>query len=59
MADNLQHVGSPDNDLISLSERWEVLYWTKVLGCTEQQLKNAISKVGHSAKKVREYLKNN
>lgn len=58
MADDPTKRGTPDNDLISLKEKYEVAYWCKALGCTEQQLRSAVAAVGHSAAKVREYLRN-
>jgi uncharacterized protein DUF3606 len=42
-----------DNKLISLSEPHEVRYWTKTLGITEEQLRDVVGRVGHSAAKVR------
>ncbi|MGI4762316.1 MAG: DUF3606 domain-containing protein [Janthinobacterium lividum] len=58
MADNPAKRGTPDNDLISLEEDYEVRDWCKALECTEQQLRAAVAAVGHSAAKVREYLRN-
>lgn len=48
-----------DSSEISLEEPYEVEYWCKKFHCTKQQLKDAVSVVGHSAKAVGEYLKNN
>ncbi len=48
-----------DRKLISLAEDYEVRDWCKSLGCTEEQLRAAVQAVGHSADKVREYLKTN
>jgi hypothetical protein len=56
MADNKNKTGTPDNDLISLSQAYEVRDWCKSLGCTETQLRAAVAAVGNSARKVREYL---
>ena len=57
MSDDKKHVGSPDRDRISLTEDYEVRDWTKSLGITEDQLREAVGKVGNSAAAVREYLK--
>ncbi len=46
-----------DRKLISLNEDYEVQYWTQALGVTTEQLQEAVGAVGHSAEKVREYLK--
>ena len=56
MADDLTNRGTPDNDLISIKESWELRDWSKKLGVTEAKLKEAVQAVGHSAKKVKEYL---
>jgi len=56
MADDLTKRGTPDNDLISIKETWELRDWAKKFGVTEEKLKQAVQAVGHSAKKVREYL---
>jgi len=56
MADDPTKRGTPDNDLISLKEAYEVRDWCKALNCTETQLRAAVAAVGHSAVKVRAYL---
>ncbi len=58
MADDLTNKSNMDAKLISLSEDWEVKYWTETLGCSVIHLKDAVKAVGHSAEKVRAYLKN-
>jgi hypothetical protein len=45
-----------DRKLISLSEVYEVQYWTQAFGVTAEQLREAVAAVGNSAEKVREYL---
>ncbi len=57
MSDDLTQKGSPDSKLISTSERWELDYWTKALGCSETELLQAVDKVGNSAEAVRKYLR--
>ena len=57
MSDNKKDIGSPDRDKISVSEEYEVSYWSKKFGVTAQQLKDAVKKVGNSPKKVESYLK--
>ena len=58
MSDNLDNRGPRDAKLISMAEDWEVKYWTKTLGCSVLELKEAVDEVGHSAEKVRNYFKN-
>lgn len=57
MSDNLDNRGPRDAALISLTEDWEVKYWSKALACSVMELSAAVKAVGHSAKAVREYLK--
>lgn len=56
MADDKQNVGGADRSRISLGEDYEVRDWTKALGVTEAELREAVDAVGNSADKVREYL---
>jgi Protein of unknown function (DUF3606) len=46
-----------DRKLIALTDEDEVRNWCRSLGCDEQQLRKAVNAVGHSADKVREYMK--
>jgi len=46
-----------DRKLISLQEDYEVRYWTEALGVSKKELVDAVQAVGHSADKVRDYLK--
>jgi hypothetical protein len=57
MSDNKKNVGKPDRDRISLSEEYEVQDWSKKLGVTHEELKQAVKKVGNIAKDVEAYLK--
>lgn len=46
-----------DRSLIfSMDEESDTRYWTEALGCTEQELREAVNAVGNSAGAVREYL---
>ena len=56
MADNKKKRGGADAALIALSESYEVAYWSKKLKITPAQLKAAVKKVGHSARKVEAYI---
>ena len=57
MADNKKNRGGADRALISLSEAYEVAYWSKKFKITPAKLKAAVKKVGRSAKKVEAYIK--
>ena len=45
-----------DRALIALSQPYEVRYWSKKFKVTPAKLKSAVVAVGHSSKKVGEYL---
>jgi hypothetical protein len=57
MPDNLKNVGRPDRDRINTSEDHEIQYWTKELGVSSQQLKEAVKTVGPVADDVRAHLR--
>jgi len=56
MSDDLNNAGPADRSRISLDEDWEVKWWTESLGVSEQELRDAVAAVGHSATAVRENL---
>jgi len=56
MSDNLQNRGPQDRQRISLTEKWEVQYWTKELGISEDELAQAVKAAGHSVDAVRQHL---
>ena len=56
MSDNLHNRGPQDRSRINLHEKWEVQYWTKERGVTEEELAQAVKTAGSSADAVREHL---
>jgi hypothetical protein len=56
MADDLTQRGGPDRKRISLTEEWELRYWTDALDVTEARLREVVAEVGHMAADVRAYL---
>ena len=56
MADNKRKRGGADKRLISLSEAYEVHYWSRKFKVTPAKLRAAVKRVGHSAKAVEAYL---
>ena len=56
MADNLKDRGPQDRSRINMNEEWEVRYWTKELGVSEEQLRKAVQTAGSSADAVRKHL---
>lgn len=57
MSDNLNDRGQQDRSRINMNEKWEVAYWTKELGVSEEELARAVQQAGNSANAVREHLK--
>ena len=56
MADNLSNRGPADRARINVHESWELAYWCKELGVTEEQLKAAVRAVGVMTADVRRHL---
>ncbi len=56
MADDLTRREPEDKRFISLSESWEVAYWTKTLGVTKAELEAAVKAVGNGTAKVKAHL---
>jgi uncharacterized protein DUF3606 len=52
----LQKHKAADRALIAMSQPYEVRYWSKKFKVTPAKLKAAVGAVGHSSKKVGEYL---
>lgn len=56
MSDNLQDRGPQDRSRINVNEPWELRYWTKELGLSEDELREAVKVAGTSASAVRQHL---
>jgi Protein of unknown function (DUF3606) len=59
MPDNLKIRQPQDPQKININEPWEVDYWTKALGVTEQKLRKAVGEVGPMVVNVRAWLARN
>jgi hypothetical protein len=57
MPDDPTKRGPQDRTRISLTEDFEVRYWTKKFGVSKEELAKAVHAVGHSAEKVAEYFR--
>ena len=57
MSEETTKRGPRDHKLIALQEDYEVRYWTEALGVTREELETAVKAVGHSADKVRAYVR--
>ena len=56
MVDDKTKRAPQDAKLTSLTEDYEIEYWTEALGVTRERLAEAVKAVGHSAERVRTYL---
>ena len=56
MADNLEDRGPQDRSRINGNEPWELQYWSKHFGVTEDQLRTAVQAVGTSVEAVGRHL---
>jgi hypothetical protein len=52
--DDLQNRGTQDRTRINLHEQWEVQYWTKTLGVSEEELRRAVQEANTIRKARRE-----
>lgn len=57
MADDLNQRGQQDRSRINMNEPWEVKYWTRELGVSQEELARAVQQAGNSVSAVREQLK--
>jgi len=57
MSDDKGKRGPADRSKISLSDEYEVRYWTNALGVDKQELTAAVQAVGNSSERVKQYLK--
>lgn len=55
MSDDKSKTGA-DRQRVSTSEDYELRDWAKSLNTTPEKIKEAVSAVGNSADKVREYI---
>ncbi|MBD8825293.1 DUF3606 domain-containing protein [Pseudomonas sp. CFBP 13602] len=56
MADDLKNRGPQDRARVNTTEQWELSYWTKQFGVTEQQLEDAVRAVGPMVADVQKHL---
>ena len=56
MSDDKTKRGPADRSRINVNEPYEVRYWTEHFGCTEQQLRECVKRVGVMVNDVRHCL---
>ncbi|KGK58463.1 MULTISPECIES: DUF3606 domain-containing protein [Xanthomonas] len=44
-----------DMHTVSISEEWELQYWARELGMSEDDLKKAVQEIGNVTTKLRDY----
>jgi Protein of unknown function (DUF3606) len=49
--------GPQDRSRVNTEQDYEVRYWSQEFGVSEEQLRQAVQRVGSSADKVREHLR--
>ena len=59
MSDNLKITQPEDPQKINLNQSWEISYWTKTLGVSEDKLTLAVKAVGVMVTDVRDWLNKN
>ncbi|SAL55251.1 hypothetical protein AWB73_06023 [Caballeronia turbans] len=57
MSDDKKNRGPDDRSRINVNEDYELRYWSGKIGCTHDELKAAVKKVGVMAADVEAYLK--
>jgi hypothetical protein len=56
MADDTKQTGKPDDQRINVEQDHEVSYWSKELGVSRDELRNAVQRAGPLVKNVRQHL---
>lgn len=56
MADDLQQTGRQDDQRINVEQDHELSYWSKELGVSREELRNAVQQAGSLVKDVRQHL---
>lgn len=56
MSDNTRKHGAADANRVNVHQKWEVEYWTKKFGVSEERLKEAAKAAGPMAANIEKYL---
>jgi hypothetical protein len=56
MADDLSKTGKQDDQRINVEQDHELNYWSKELGVSREQLRQAVQQAGPFVKNVRQHL---
>lgn len=56
MSDDKTNRGPQDRSRVSLSEDYEVRYWSEKFGVSAEELRRAVEQVGNSAEAVERHL---
>jgi hypothetical protein len=53
MPDDFKNRGPLDRSRVNVNEEWERRYWAEEFGCTEDELRDAVARVGVMVRDVR------
>jgi hypothetical protein len=53
MSDDFHDRGPQDRSRVNVNEEWERRYWAEEFGCTEEELRDAVARVGVLVRDVR------
>ena len=56
MSDDLTKIGKQDDQRINVEQDHELSYWSKELGVSREQLRQAVQQAGPLVKNVRQHL---
>ena len=56
MTDSTQLRHQPDRSRINLSQDYEIRYWSEKFGCTAEELRRAVARVGNAPEAVEKAL---
>ena len=56
MADDLKQTGKTDDQRINVEQDHELSYWSKELGVSRDELRNAVQRAGPLVRNVRQHL---
>ena len=50
------HRAPADRQRVNVNDPWEEIYWGEKLGCTSDQLRDAVDAVGEGVREVKDFL---
>jgi hypothetical protein len=56
MPDSINREFLEQSEFVRLEQRWEVAYWTRRFGLSEEQLRELLDRVGSRADNIQRYI---